>query len=99
MNRRPPRSTRTDTRFPYTTLFRSFELPSNTWDMVICSHVVEHLVNPREFIDKLRDICRGFAFVYTPYNENPRISGHLCTITEKTYEGLPCRTQIGRAHV
>src|SRR3546814_11802853 len=23
MNRRPPRSTRTDTRFPYTTLFRS----------------------------------------------------------------------------
>src|SRR3546814_17442557 len=25
MNRRPPRSTRTDTRFPYTTLFRSHE--------------------------------------------------------------------------
>src|SRR3546814_16614237 len=25
MLRRPPRSTRTDTRFPYTTLFRSFE--------------------------------------------------------------------------
>src|SRR3546814_19933248 len=24
MNRRPPRSTRTDTRFPYTTLFRSW---------------------------------------------------------------------------
>lgn len=71
-----------------------FELPSNTWDMVICSHVVEHLVNPREFINKLQDICRGFAFVYTPYNENPRISGHLCTITEKTYEGLPCRTHL-----
>src|SRR3546814_3311360 len=27
MLRRPPRSTRTDTRFPYTTLFRSFRLP------------------------------------------------------------------------
>src|SRR3546814_5383640 len=26
MIRRPPRSTRTDTLFPYTTLFRSFEL-------------------------------------------------------------------------
>src|SRR3546814_6284788 len=25
MNRRPPRSTRTDTLFPYTTLFRSYE--------------------------------------------------------------------------
>src|SRR3546814_20510350 len=27
MNRRPPRSTRTDTRFPYTTLFRSDFFP------------------------------------------------------------------------
>src|SRR3546814_2407895 len=26
MSRRPPRSTRTDTLFPYTTLFRSFEI-------------------------------------------------------------------------
>src|SRR3546814_6338195 len=28
MIRRPPRSTRTDTLFPYTTLFRSYEAPS-----------------------------------------------------------------------
>src|SRR3546814_19809502 len=28
MIRRPPRSTRTDTLFPYTTLFRSIELPT-----------------------------------------------------------------------
>src|SRR3546814_18325445 len=28
MIRRPPRSTRTDTLFPYTTLFRSLEVPS-----------------------------------------------------------------------
>src|SRR3546814_7276121 len=27
MIQRPPRSTRTDTRFPYTTLFRSIKLP------------------------------------------------------------------------
>src|SRR3546814_13111893 len=29
MIRRPPRSTRTDTLFPYTTLFRSFDLCDN----------------------------------------------------------------------
>src|SRR3546814_7344063 len=29
MRRRPPRSTRTDTRFPYTTLFRSAEAPTS----------------------------------------------------------------------
>src|SRR3546814_6120435 len=32
MIRRPPRSTRTDTLFPYTTLFRSFCLPSAMWE-------------------------------------------------------------------
>src|SRR3546814_14441131 len=31
MRRRPPRSTRTDTLFPYTTLFRSFEPFSNRY--------------------------------------------------------------------
>src|SRR3546814_13918975 len=32
MKRRPPRSTRTDTLFPYTTLFRSGERRSVSWD-------------------------------------------------------------------
>src|SRR3546814_6764863 len=32
MNRRPPRSTRTDTLFPYTTLFRSLCLPRTEWN-------------------------------------------------------------------
>src|SRR3546814_8032250 len=34
MIRRPPRSTRTDTRFPYTTLFRSGHHPLDTCDQV-----------------------------------------------------------------
>src|SRR3546814_14031011 len=32
MRRRPPRSTRTDTLFPYTTLFRSPVLTDTAWD-------------------------------------------------------------------
>src|SRR3546814_6583370 len=34
MIRRPPRSTRTDTLFPYTTLFRSTELTAHTRDLM-----------------------------------------------------------------
>src|SRR3546814_15849477 len=34
MIRRPPRSTRTDTLFPYTTLFRSFELEGGRREIV-----------------------------------------------------------------
>src|SRR3546814_4308857 len=33
MIRRPPRSTRTDTLFPYTTLFRSFRTPLPDWSL------------------------------------------------------------------
>src|SRR3546814_8256141 len=33
MIRRPPRSTRTDTLFPYTTLFRSINGPINAWPL------------------------------------------------------------------
>src|SRR3546814_18192291 len=36
MHRRPPRSTRTDTLFPYTTLFRSI-LPSNLGSDILAS--------------------------------------------------------------
>src|SRR3546814_20493724 len=34
MIRRPPRSTRTDTLFPYTTLFRSFAVPDAMLELV-----------------------------------------------------------------
>jgi SAM-dependent methyltransferase len=71
-----------------------FDLPSRNWDVVICSHVVEHVREPRPFIEKLRDICRGFAFVYSPHDENPRIPAHVSVITEATYDGLPCELHV-----
>src|SRR3546814_10724696 len=40
MRRRPPRSTRTDTLFPYTTLFRSLD----TDDAVVVLHLVTAIV-------------------------------------------------------
>src|SRR3546814_13713158 len=41
MRRRPPRSTRTDTLFPYTTLFRSKRQPV-THPAVACTKVQDH---------------------------------------------------------
>jgi SAM-dependent methyltransferase len=67
-----------------------FEQPSRAWDFVVCSHVIEHIENPRPFIEKLADVCRGFAFVYSPFAEEPRIKAHASSITEADYAGLPC---------
>src|SRR3546814_8086560 len=44
MLRRPPRSTRTDTLFPYTTLFRSFAWPKNRHS-VLSGTKTSHLSN------------------------------------------------------
>src|SRR3546814_17156176 len=42
MRRRPPRSTRTDTLFPYTTLFRSFDLdPGGHIDFTAAASYIE----------------------------------------------------------
>src|SRR3546814_5293047 len=38
MIRRPPRSTRTDTLFPYTTLFRS-DVPIIDWQRILCAEI------------------------------------------------------------
>src|SRR3546814_16736736 len=48
MLRRPPRSTRTDTLFPYTTLFRSPELtPAEALEVSMIASVAGHLEGGR----------------------------------------------------
>src|SRR3546814_11580722 len=57
MIRRPPRSTRTDTLFPYTTLFRSDEMPDaalhRAFDKRAALHRVVLIIFERVF-DRLR---------------------------------------------
>src|SRR3546814_7263566 len=67
MIRRPPRSTRTDTLFPYTTLFRSEKDPSDTrevrgrWDglYIHSDGYVHGISNPA-------DVERGDSGCYKP---------------------------------
>lgn len=69
-----------------------YDLPSRSWDIVVCSHVIEHVPEPRRFIEKACDICRGFAFFYSPYDEHPLIPGHINRITEADFASLPAET-------
>src|SRR3546814_5765809 len=60
MIRRPPRSTRTDTLFPYTTLFRSLGAPPGTW-----RKLQEHLLHERRhqrFLDGLEAVLPAPEF-------------------------------------
>src|SRR3546814_5342063 len=59
MIRRPPRSTRTDTLCPYTTLFRSARAPAQRVRPVAVEHVLAHIevegreVDGAEGVDRL----------------------------------------------
>lgn len=63
----------------------SSELPAREWDFVVCSHVIEHLSDPRAMISDVIRACRGFALIYAPYKELELSPGHLSVITEETF--------------
>lgn len=62
-----------------------FKLEDKKWDLVYCSHVIEHVEQPKTFLSKLVDLCKGFLFVYSPYNETDKIPAHINTITKSFY--------------
>ncbi len=64
----------------------SADLPARAWDFVVCSHVIEHLPDPQAMIRDVLRACRGFAFIYCPYNEIELSPGHLSVITEADFE-------------
>ena len=49
------------------------------WDIVICSHVIEHIPDPFAFIAQLKTIARRYIVLAFPYLEDPAnlIPGHL----------------------
>src|SRR3546814_19963236 len=75
MIRRPPRSTRTDTLFPYTTLFRS----------KMCKAEMLHFLRVREWQDlhsQLRQIARGIRLAVRPLAEETDRDGvHLSLLS------------------
>src|SRR3546814_18993145 len=75
MIRRPPRSTRTDTLFPYTTLFRSIiknlDLPDDQWPAKTVAGWInaqkEEARRPQHMQDQGDYTQRQFVRVYTAY--------------------------------
>lgn len=53
-----------------------FNLPDDSYDIVVCSHTIEHIEDPIPFAQKLSRIARHFAFFYCPYAETDPIPGH-----------------------
>lgn len=69
--------------YPYFKFIKQdiFKIPdSKTWDLVICSHVIEHLPDPVQFINQIRKLTNKYAIIACPYNEKELRLGHIQTI-------------------
>lgn len=66
-----------------------FELDkNNTWDLVICSHTIEHMSDPFPFISELKRLARHWVLIYCPFNEHPLVPGHEISITKEIVDNL-----------
>jgi SAM-dependent methyltransferase len=62
--------------------------PRKQWDLVLCSHTIEHLSDPLPLIDEARRRARHAALFYAPFEERALIPGHLVSISGEFVRGL-----------
>jgi 2-polyprenyl-3-methyl-5-hydroxy-6-metoxy-1,4-benzoquinol methylase len=58
-----------------------FNLKENSYDIVFCSHVIEHLEKIVDFVAQAKKVASKFAFFTCPFNEQEPIAGHK-TVTK-----------------
>src|SRR3546814_10652393 len=102
MIRRPPRSTRTDTLFPYTTLFRSLELldVSVSASSGVIGKAIEDTKGQLETF--MAETTKGNSSAHQLITHAESLLLALDAVTRELDETLPHaldRMEIGRAHV
>jgi 2-polyprenyl-3-methyl-5-hydroxy-6-metoxy-1,4-benzoquinol methylase len=50
---------------------------SERYDIVLCSHCIEHVEDPSAFLARMQTLARQWVIVATPFGEKELIPGHL----------------------
>lgn len=60
-----------------------FDITERKWDLIICSHVIEHVSDPIIFLRQLQKLANMFVVVACPWSEDPLVTtGHQNTINK-----------------
>src|SRR3546814_6763724 len=111
MIRRPPRSTRTDTLFPYTTLFRSINTTAQRLQDLLSENSLRRMTLPEfrevaggvhamiEFSRRVRNSIVGLQSSGIAYTIPQKLDALTAHIWNSKAENGSSVTEIGRAHV
>jgi ubiquinone/menaquinone biosynthesis C-methylase UbiE len=56
------------------------------FDVVLTSHTIEHVPNPKAFLDRLKALSSGHVLVACPFGENELIPGHINRFTDDFFK-------------
>jgi 2-polyprenyl-3-methyl-5-hydroxy-6-metoxy-1,4-benzoquinol methylase len=65
-----------------------FDLSDKSYDIVTCSHTIEHIPDPQSFVEKLVRLARRAVFLACPYEEANRVEGHCVSIGQSFFDML-----------
>jgi len=63
-----------------------FDLAPKSYDIVTCSHTIEHIPEPEPFLEQLTRLGRRALFIACPFEEQNRIPGHCVTIDHAFFD-------------
>lgn len=65
-----------------------FNLEENSWDIVCCSHTIEHIPEAENFVRQLMKIAKKYVIIACPYAENPLSDDHVRSIDYRFFTAL-----------
>lgn len=66
-----------------------FEFKDRKFDIALCSHVIEHIPQPDDFVAKIVDNINYFLIGYVPFKEVNLIPGHVNSFDETSIREMP----------
>lgn len=64
-----------------------FEMSDDSkFDIVLCSHTIEHVPNPKDFLAQLIKLAKRYVIIACPFDEVNRIPGHVNTFQKDFFE-------------
>ena len=64
------------------------------WDIVVCSHLIEHIEKPAEFASFLAGLARRWVVFYAPWKEKALTPGHVSRIDRRFLRRLGSRQHM-----